>query len=137
MYFIFFLFCFEGEVENISRMKAKGETPHETGLLEYLEEIIGTDKFIADIQKLQAIDVDLHDKCSIELARLRAAEAARDELSVTCRAIFACPTERQKILKKKKPLLLNHNTNLFTSSHQFCFLSARCSKEFLLCNSGG
>ena len=37
----------QGEVEQISMMKPKGQTEHETGLLEYLEDIIGTDKYIA------------------------------------------------------------------------------------------
>jgi structural maintenance of chromosome 4 len=36
----------QGEVEQISMMKPKGATEHETGLLEYLEDIIGTDKYI-------------------------------------------------------------------------------------------
>ena len=34
----------QGEVEQISMMKPKGQTEHDTGLLEYLEDIIGTDK---------------------------------------------------------------------------------------------
>lgn len=36
----------QGEVEQISMMKPKGQSEHETGLLEYLEDIIGTDKYI-------------------------------------------------------------------------------------------
>ncbi len=31
-------------MEQISMMKPKGQTEHDTGLLEYLEDIIGTDK---------------------------------------------------------------------------------------------
>lgn len=30
-------------------MKPKALTPHETGLLEYLEDIIGTDKYVEQI----------------------------------------------------------------------------------------
>ena len=33
-------------MEQISMMKPKAQTEHETGLLEYLEDIIGTDKYI-------------------------------------------------------------------------------------------
>lgn len=36
----------QGEVEQISMMKPKGASEHETGLLEYLEDIVGTDRFI-------------------------------------------------------------------------------------------
>lgn len=41
---------FQGEVEQISMMKPKALTPHETGLLEYLEDIIGTDKYVEQIE---------------------------------------------------------------------------------------
>lgn len=36
----------QGEVEQISMMKPKAATEHDTGLLEYLEDIIGTNKYI-------------------------------------------------------------------------------------------
>lgn len=35
----------QGEVESIAQMKAKGSTEHEDGLLEYLEDIIGTSDY--------------------------------------------------------------------------------------------
>lgn len=40
----------QGEVEQISMMKPKAEDKNDTGLLEYLEDIIGTDKYIEGIQ---------------------------------------------------------------------------------------
>ena len=40
----------QGEVEQIAMMKPKAQTPHETGLLEYLEDIIGTDKYVEQIE---------------------------------------------------------------------------------------
>ena len=43
------LICCQGEVEQISMMKSKAQTPHDTGLLEYLEDIIGTDKYVEKI----------------------------------------------------------------------------------------
>lgn len=33
-------------------MKPKGQQPGDTGLLEYLEDIIGTDKYVEDIEKM-------------------------------------------------------------------------------------
>ena len=42
----------QGEVEQISLMKPKGLTENETGLLEYLEDIIGTNKYIEEINKI-------------------------------------------------------------------------------------
>ncbi len=44
----------QGEVEQIAMMKPKAQTEHDTGLLEYLEDIIGSDTFkepIADAEK--------------------------------------------------------------------------------------
>ena len=36
----------QGEVESIAQMKPKGATEHDEGLLEYLEDIIGTAKSV-------------------------------------------------------------------------------------------
>jgi len=41
----------QGEVEQISLMKPKGQTPHEDGLLEYLEDIIGSNKYVEAIEQ--------------------------------------------------------------------------------------
>lgn len=41
----------QGEVEQISMMRPKGEDKNETGLLEYLEDIIGTDKYVTPIEE--------------------------------------------------------------------------------------
>lgn len=43
--------CAPGEVELISQMKPKAEDKNDTGLLEYLEDIIGTDKYIPRIEE--------------------------------------------------------------------------------------
>ena len=41
----------QGEVEQISMMKPKAQTEHETGLLEYLEDIIGTNRFLEPLKE--------------------------------------------------------------------------------------
>ncbi|XP_019240341.1 PREDICTED: structural maintenance of chromosomes protein 4-like isoform X2 [Nicotiana attenuata] len=41
----------EGEVEQISLMKPKGQGPHNEGFLKYLEDIIGSDKYIEKIDE--------------------------------------------------------------------------------------
>ena len=41
----------QGEVEQISLMKPKGADKNDTGLLEYLEDIIGTDKYVEAIEE--------------------------------------------------------------------------------------
>lgn len=42
-------FSLQGEVEQISLMKPKAQTPHDEGFLEYLEDIIGSNKYVERI----------------------------------------------------------------------------------------
>ena len=42
----------QGEVEQIAMMKPKGATPNEDGLLEYLEDIIGSNRFAERIEEV-------------------------------------------------------------------------------------
>ena len=42
----------QGEVEQIAMMKAKAATEHEDGMLEFLEDIIGSSRFMAPIHTL-------------------------------------------------------------------------------------
>eukprot|EP00920_Eleutheroschizon_duboscqi_P040496 GHVT01096927.1.p1 GENE.GHVT01096927.1~~GHVT01096927.1.p1 ORF type:complete len:789 (+),score=250.90 GHVT01096927.1:32-2368(+) len=44
----------QGEVEQIAQMTPKAERPEEEGLLEYLEDIIGSNRFIQDIERTAA-----------------------------------------------------------------------------------
>lgn len=41
----------QGEVEQISLMKPKGQGPHDEGFLEYLEDIIGTKKYVEKLEE--------------------------------------------------------------------------------------
>lgn len=44
-------FSLEGEVEQISMMKPKAQTEHEEGMLEYLEDIIGSSRYKQPIEE--------------------------------------------------------------------------------------
>ncbi|KAK0501017.1 RecF/RecN/SMC N terminal domain-containing protein [Armillaria luteobubalina] len=69
----------QGEVESIAQMKPKG-TEHEEGLLEYLEDIIGTSKYKEDIDEaLQKVD-ELQEKRSDKMNRLRIVEKEKNSL---------------------------------------------------------
>lgn len=46
-----FVACAQGEVEQISLMKPKAQGPHDEGFLEYLEDIIGTNKYVEKIDE--------------------------------------------------------------------------------------
>lgn len=45
MYNILYCLCFKGEVEQIAMMKSKAENDHSVGMLEYLEDVIGTARY--------------------------------------------------------------------------------------------
>ncbi|KZT43906.1 RecF/RecN/SMC protein, partial [Sistotremastrum suecicum HHB10207 ss-3] len=70
----------QGEVESIAQMKPKAPTEHEDGLLEYLEDIIGTSKYK---QSIEDALVEL-DRCAEERAeklnRLRIVEKEKNSL---------------------------------------------------------
>lgn len=64
----------QGEVESIAQMKAKAANEHEEGLLEYLEDIIGTNKYIERIDEAgKAVDSS-NDMCAEKIVRVKAAE---------------------------------------------------------------
>jgi structural maintenance of chromosome 4 len=45
----------QGEVEQIAMMKPKGQTPSDEGLLEYLEDIIGSNKYVEETEKAEKV----------------------------------------------------------------------------------
>lgn len=70
----------QGEVEQIAMMKPKATSQHEDGLLEYLEDIIGSNKYIEAIaESLKAVE-QLNEERSHKLNRVKAAERERDSL---------------------------------------------------------
>lgn len=70
----------QGEVEQIAMMKPKAQNEHDTGMLEFLEDIIGTSRYKEPLEKIMdKIDVfteTLNEKCN----RLRIVENERDQL---------------------------------------------------------
>lgn len=70
----------QGEVEQISLMKPKAQSPHEDGLLEYLEDIIGSNRLVEPIQQADVELERLTEQRQERLNRLRLAERERDSL---------------------------------------------------------
>eukprot|EP00889_Picochlorum_renovo_P003369 jgi/Picre1/30399/NNA_005763.t1 len=79
----------QGEVEQISMMKPKGQTEHETGLLEYLEDIIGTDIYIERIEETGKQLESLNEGRQGLVNRLKIAERERDGLEAAKKAAEA------------------------------------------------
>ncbi|KAJ8567068.1 hypothetical protein K7X08_019276 [Anisodus acutangulus] len=70
----------QGEVEQISLMKPKGQGPHDEGFLEYLEDIIGTNKYVEKIDESFKQLEALNERRSGVVQMVKLAEKERDNL---------------------------------------------------------
>lgn len=70
----------QGEVEQISLMKPKAQGPHDEGFLEYLEDIIGTNKYVEKIDESFKQLETLNESRSGVVQMVKLAEKERDGL---------------------------------------------------------
>jgi structural maintenance of chromosome 4 len=70
----------QGEVEQIALMKPKAQTEHEEGMLEYLEDIIGSSRFKEPIEQLEKKVEELNECRGEKLNRVKAVEKEKDSL---------------------------------------------------------
>ncbi|CAH2350762.1 structural maintenance of chromosomes protein 4 [[Candida] railenensis] len=125
----------QGEVESIAQMKAKAERENDDGLLEYLEDIIGTTKYKSLIeQNLSKID-ELNDICLEKETRFELVE--KDKESLEDKKVEALKfLEMEKKLIQKKSIQfqssLVENKNLLQKSQDsLSELQEQLSKEKL------
>lgn len=70
----------QGEVESIAQMKSKAGNEHEDGLLEYLEDIIGTSKYKTPIEEAAKEVEELNDLCAEKSNRVQIVEKEKNNL---------------------------------------------------------
>lgn len=70
----------QGEVEQISLMKPIAANANETGLLEYLEDIIGSNRYLEQIQTLEKALEDKNDERIEKTNRVKAAQVEMKSL---------------------------------------------------------
>ncbi|XP_005096414.1 structural maintenance of chromosomes protein 4 [Aplysia californica] len=70
----------QGEVEQIAMMKPKAQTEHEDGMLEFLEDIIGSNRFKQPIETLSQRVETLNDLRAEKLNRVKAVEKEMESL---------------------------------------------------------
>lgn len=70
----------QGEVEMISQMKPKGSNPSQTGLLEYIEDIIGTSEYIEPIQNKEKEIAQINVTRDDAIGRMTHAKKERDAI---------------------------------------------------------
>jgi structural maintenance of chromosome 4 len=93
----------QGEVEQIAMMKPKGLTPHEDGLLEYLEDIIGSNRYVEQITEASKTVDGLNEVRLERVKRLQIAESDRNSLE-------GPRTEAQEYLEKEASIRHKNNT---------------------------
>ena len=72
-------------------MKPKGQTEHEAGLLEYLEDVIGSNHYVDEIAEKGANVETLNEERAMKLDRVKAVEGERENLEVR-RPVGGCST---------------------------------------------
>ncbi len=107
----------QGEVEQISLMKPKAEGPHDEGLLEYLEDIIGSNKYVEPAEKALAELEELNDTRMERLRRLQVAEKEKENLE-------GAKKEAQEYLEKEALIRVQRNV-----LYQLCALEASNAQE--------
>ena len=99
----------QGEVEMISMMPPKGKTESDEGLLEYLEDIIGSSKFVEETnmasQRVEALTEQRQEK----LNRVKAVEKEKDNLEGAKLEAEALLTKEREIRKKQNILYQIHS----------------------------
>ncbi|KAF2018435.1 nuclear condensin-like protein complex subunit Smc4 [Aaosphaeria arxii CBS 175.79] len=70
----------QGEVESIAQMKPKAASEHDDGLLEYLEDIIGTSKYKTPIEEAAAETETLNEVCTEKSNRVQHVEKEKSGL---------------------------------------------------------
>ncbi|KAL3910268.1 MAG: hypothetical protein SGILL_007759, partial [Bacillariaceae sp.] len=98
----------QGEVEMISMMSPKGKTENDEGLLEYLEDIIGSSKFVeATNEAAEKVD-SLSEVRQEKLNRVKAVEREKDNLEGAKQEAEALLKAEREIRRKESILYQIH-----------------------------
>eukprot|EP00803_Ostreobium_quekettii_P005317 evm.model.scf_340.8 EVM.evm.TU.scf_340.8 scf_340:54597-68221(-) len=90
----------QGEVEMISQMKPMGQDKHDEGLLEYLEDIMGTNQYVEKLEEASKSLEDIDERRQSMLQRLRIVEDEKSSLEAAkneALAFLAKDAEIQKL----------------------------------------
>ncbi|GLV32117.1 gluon [Carabus blaptoides fortunei] len=91
----------QGEVEQISLMKPKAPSEHETGMLEYLEDIIGTTRYKEPLGKIEEKVEILSNMRAEKLNRVKLAEREKDDLVEPMKEAVQFLELENEVAKKK------------------------------------
>ncbi|KAL2137112.1 hypothetical protein VTI74DRAFT_8744 [Chaetomium olivicolor] len=94
----------QGEVESIAQMKPKAANEHEDGLLEYLEDIIGTSKYKTPIEEAAAEVETLNEICLEKSGRVQHVEKEKNSLEDKKEKALAYIRDENELAMKQSAL---------------------------------
>ncbi|KAI9669167.1 MAG: hypothetical protein M1829_005168 [Trizodia sp. TS-e1964] len=108
----------QGEVESIAQMKPKAANEHDDGLLEYLEDIIGTSRYKKPIEESAAEVETLNETCAEKNTRVQHVEKEKNNLEDKKNKALAFIRDANDLAMKQSALYqifideCNDNTNV-------------------------
>ncbi|KAK6537942.1 hypothetical protein TWF694_010838 [Orbilia ellipsospora] len=94
----------QGEVESIAQMKPKAQGEHDDGLLEYLEDIIGTSNYKQPIEESAAEVEKLNEVCQEKQSRVNIVEKEKNNLEGPKNAAVAYINNENELAMKQGAL---------------------------------
>lgn len=94
----------QGEVESIAQMKPKAANEHDDGLLEYLEDIIGTSKYKSPIEESAAEVESQNEVCVEKSARVQHVEKEKNSLEDKKNKALAFIRDENELVTKQSAL---------------------------------
>jgi structural maintenance of chromosome 4 len=94
----------QGEVESIAQMKPKAQGEHDDGLLEYLEDIIGTSKYKTPIEESAAEVETLNEVCQEKNSRVQHVEKEKSGLEEKKNKALAYIRDENELAMKQSTL---------------------------------
>ncbi|KAL2887589.1 Structural maintenance of chromosomes protein 4 [Ceratocystis lukuohia] len=123
----------QGEVESIAQMKAKAGNEHEDGLLEYLEDIIGTSKYKTPIEESATEVETLNDICMEKSGRVQHVEKEKNNLEDKKNLALAYVHDENELALKRAALfqilIANSQDNIAVSEEAIAKISAELNAE--------
>ncbi|ORY11980.1 RecF/RecN/SMC [Clohesyomyces aquaticus] len=123
----------QGEVESIAQMKPKAANEHDDGLLEYLEDIIGTSKYKTPIDESAAETETLNEVCMEKSSRVQHVEKEKSGLEDKKNKALAYIRDENELATKQAALyhlfISNFDDHIQVSQESVTQLQAQLDEE--------
>ncbi|KAI3394840.1 hypothetical protein diail_2177 [Diaporthe ilicicola] len=123
----------QGEVESIAQMKPKAANEHDDGLLEYLEDIIGTSKYKTPIEESATEVETLNEICMEKSGRVQHVEKEKHSLEDKKDKALAYLRDENELTRKQSALYQIYidecNDNLVVTEEAITQMQAQLDEE--------